>query len=153
MSKIKVVRSLRYSGYLTNTWCVCQVAGISKRSDDFYFWHPMLLIELISISNMGVSLIKTCFCSRLYGISIAPSYRKQHSNRCHKVASSNASHLEAHMCRLFQIAYQGNFWSLWTTTFWQKVDFLTCIRTPNYTVFKIQNVQTDELLRTLLSIE
>ena len=26
----------------------------------------MLLIELISISNMGVSLIKTCFCSRLY---------------------------------------------------------------------------------------
>ena len=29
----------------------------------------MLLIELISISNMGVSLIETCFCSRLYGIS------------------------------------------------------------------------------------
>ena len=27
----------------------------------------MLLIELISISNMGVSLIKTYFCSRLYG--------------------------------------------------------------------------------------
>ena len=31
----------------------------------------MLLIELISISNMGVSLIETCFCSRLYGISMA----------------------------------------------------------------------------------
>ena len=29
--KIKVVRSLRY---LTNTSCVCQVAGISKRSND-----------------------------------------------------------------------------------------------------------------------
>ena len=29
----------------------------------------MLLIELISISNMGVSLIETCFCSRLYGRS------------------------------------------------------------------------------------
>ena len=28
----------------------------------------MLLIELISISNMGVSLIEMCFCSRLYGI-------------------------------------------------------------------------------------
>ena len=28
----------------------------------------MLLIELISISKMGVSLIETCFCSRLYGI-------------------------------------------------------------------------------------
>ena len=27
----------------------------------------MLLIELISISNMGVTLIETCFCSRLYG--------------------------------------------------------------------------------------
>ena len=27
----------------------------------------MLLTELISISNMGVSLIETCFCSRLYG--------------------------------------------------------------------------------------
>jgi hypothetical protein len=33
--KIKVVRSLRYSGYLTNTsQCVCQVAGISKRSNE-----------------------------------------------------------------------------------------------------------------------
>ena len=32
--KIKVVRSLRYSGYLTNTSCVCQVAIISKRSND-----------------------------------------------------------------------------------------------------------------------
>ena len=29
----------------------------------------MLLIELISISNMGVSLIEMCICSRLYGIS------------------------------------------------------------------------------------
>ena len=29
--KIKVVRSLRYSSYLTNTSCVCQV---SKRSND-----------------------------------------------------------------------------------------------------------------------
>ena len=35
-----VVRSLRYSGYLTNTWCVCQVAGISKRLDNFYFLTP-----------------------------------------------------------------------------------------------------------------
>ena len=32
--KIKVVRSLRYSGYLTNTSCVCQVAKRSKRSND-----------------------------------------------------------------------------------------------------------------------
>ena len=32
--KIKIVRSLRYSGYLTNTSCVCQVAVISKRSKD-----------------------------------------------------------------------------------------------------------------------
>ena len=29
-----VVRSLRYSGYLTNTSCVCQVAGISERSNN-----------------------------------------------------------------------------------------------------------------------
>ena len=28
----------------------------------------MLQIELISISNMGVSLIETCFCLRLYGM-------------------------------------------------------------------------------------
>ena len=42
---------------------------ISAHSNNFYFWHPVLLIELISISNMGVSLIETCFCSRLYGIS------------------------------------------------------------------------------------
>jgi hypothetical protein len=28
-----VIRSLRYSGYLTNTSCVCQVAGISKSSN------------------------------------------------------------------------------------------------------------------------
>ena len=32
-----VVRFLRYSGYLTNTRCVFQVAGISKRSDNFNF--------------------------------------------------------------------------------------------------------------------
>jgi hypothetical protein len=32
--KIKVVRSLSYSGYLTNTSCVCQVAGVSKRSNN-----------------------------------------------------------------------------------------------------------------------
>ena len=33
--KIKVVQSLQYYGYLTNTsWCVWQVAGISKRSND-----------------------------------------------------------------------------------------------------------------------
>ena len=32
--KVNVVRSLRYSGYLTNTSCVCQVAGISKSSND-----------------------------------------------------------------------------------------------------------------------
>ena len=48
--------------YLTNTWFVCQVTGISKRLDNFYFWRPMLLIELISNSNMEVSLIETCFC-------------------------------------------------------------------------------------------
>ena len=32
--KFKNVRSLRYSGYLTNTSCVCQVAIISKRSNN-----------------------------------------------------------------------------------------------------------------------
>ena len=32
--QIKVVRFLRCSGYLTNTSCVCQVAVISKRSND-----------------------------------------------------------------------------------------------------------------------
>ena len=32
--KIKIVQSLSYSGYLTNTSCVCQVAGISKSSND-----------------------------------------------------------------------------------------------------------------------
>ena len=49
---------------------------ISAHSDNFYFWHPMLLIELISISNMGVSLIETCFCSRLYGIWYCTTYSK-----------------------------------------------------------------------------
>ena len=31
---LKVVRSRGYSSYLTNTSCVCQVAGISKSSND-----------------------------------------------------------------------------------------------------------------------
>ena len=53
--------------FVLATSCVCQVAGISKRSDNFYFPYPMLLIELFSISNMGVSLVEICFCSRLYG--------------------------------------------------------------------------------------
>ena len=36
--------------------------------------------------------------------------------------SSNTSRLEAHVG--FFIAYEGDFWSLHTVTFWQKVDFL-----------------------------
>ena len=37
--KIKNALFLRHSGYLTNTWCVCQVS-ISKRSNYFYFLTP-----------------------------------------------------------------------------------------------------------------
>ena len=40
-----------------------------------------------------------------------------------KVASSDPSRLEAH-AGFFQIAYEGDFGSLCTLTFWQKVDFL-----------------------------
>ena len=40
-----------------------------------------------------------------------------------KVASSNMSHLEAH-AGFFQIAYEGDFLSLCTLSFWQKVYFL-----------------------------
>ena len=40
-----------------------------------------------------------------------------------KVASSNTSPLEAN-AGFFQIVYEGDFWSLCTVTFWQKVDFL-----------------------------
>ena len=53
-----VIRSLRYSSYLTDTSCVCQVAGVSKRLDNFYFWHPMLLIEINSVSNMECQKLK-----------------------------------------------------------------------------------------------
>ena len=41
-----------------------------------------------------------------------------------KVASSNMSLLEAHAGALFQVAYEGDFRSLCTVTFGQKVDFL-----------------------------
>ena len=51
-----VVRSLRYSGYLTNKSCVCQVAKIL-----------MLLIELGSISNMGCQKIKVVRSLRYSG--------------------------------------------------------------------------------------
>ena len=44
-------------------------------------------------------------------------------NNYRKVASSNTSHLEAHAC-FFLIAYAGDFLSLCSVTFWQKVDFL-----------------------------
>ena len=37
----------------------------------------MLLIELISISNMGVSLIETCFCSRLYSMYFDVLHKRQ----------------------------------------------------------------------------
>ena len=47
-----VIRILRYSGYLTNTWCVCQVAGISKRSDNLYFLTP-------HVTNRDVLLLTT----------------------------------------------------------------------------------------------
>ena len=48
-----VVRSLRYYGYLTNTWYVCQVTFFQLIRTTFIFWPPMLLIEFNSISNMG----------------------------------------------------------------------------------------------------
>ena len=53
--------------------------------------------------------------SRKYGNLFLFYYRK--------VASSNTSCLEAH-ASFFQIAYEGDFLSLCTVIFWQKVDFL-----------------------------
>ena len=47
-----VIRSLIYYGYLTNTWCVCQVAGTSKKSDNFYFLTP-------HVTNWDVLLLAT----------------------------------------------------------------------------------------------
>ena len=49
-----------------------------------------------------------------------------------KVMSSNTSHLEAHE-GFFQIAYEGDFRSLCTVTFWRKVDLMH-VRTRDYTV-------------------
>ena len=51
-----VIITLRYSGYLTNIWCVW--ARISKRLDNFYFLTPMSLIEFVSIKGQ---LISKCF--------------------------------------------------------------------------------------------
>ena len=47
---------------MTNVWCVCQVTFFSVQLDNFYFLTP-------HVTNLiGLSLIETCFCSRLYGI-------------------------------------------------------------------------------------
>ena len=64
MSKIKAVQMSWHKNFGYNYITIF----FSAHLDNFYFLQPMLLIELISISNMGVSLIETCFCSRLYGI-------------------------------------------------------------------------------------
>ena len=50
--------------------------------------------------------------------------RRSLQNIYSEIASSNMSRLEAHVLRLFQIAYEGDFWSLCTVTFGKKVDFL-----------------------------
>ena len=58
----------------------------------------------------------TVYISDQYALSAYFAYPKVAS------ASSNTSHLEAHVLRLFQIAYEGDFRSLSTVTFSQRVD-------------------------------
>ena len=60
-------------------------------------------------------------------------YFLRHKNTYRKVLSSNTSRLEAHagLIRLLM----KRFFALMTVTFWQKVDFLKCNRTCDYTVF------------------
>ena len=43
-----LIISLRYSGYMTNTWC-----EYLRDWTTFIFWCPMSIIEFVSISNMG----------------------------------------------------------------------------------------------------
>ena len=73
--EIKVVRFLRCSGYLTNTSCVCQVAVISKRSNDKQksfvpkkIWG-MLVFETLKNKKSDFLNSNTCSYSRLYGTS------------------------------------------------------------------------------------
>ena len=79
MSKRKVVRSLRYSGYLTNTSCVCQVAGISKRSNDkqkSFFLKKSTCYYLFETlknkkSDFLIFWIVTCASARHYTVFIS----------------------------------------------------------------------------------
>ena len=51
--KIKVVRSLRYPDSLTNTSCFCQVAGISKSSNDKQkSFFPKIINRHVSIRDL-----------------------------------------------------------------------------------------------------
>ena len=72
-----VIISLRYSGYLTNTSCVCQVAGISKRYNDkqksfFPKKNPRATIRDFKKSDFLNS--NTCFYSQLYGKEVHGSF-------------------------------------------------------------------------------
>ena len=64
--KIKVVRSLRYPDSLTNTSCFCQVAGISKKSNDKHkSFFPkrkigMLLFETLKNKKSDFLNSNTC---------------------------------------------------------------------------------------------
>ena len=50
--KIKVVRFLRYSSYLTNTWCVCQVTI-------FRFIVASKIKKVFSLNKIGMLLFET----------------------------------------------------------------------------------------------
>ena len=76
----------------------------------FLGWYIMFSLA----HNRAFPYLRCSFSSVTEISSIELEYRK--------VASSNTSPLRT--CRLFQIAYEGDFWSLCTVTFGQKVDFL-----------------------------
>ena len=71
--KIKDVQSLRYSGYLTNTSCVCQEALISMKSNDKQkSFIPkkdgMLIFKTLKNKKSDFLNFNTCFCLRLYSM-------------------------------------------------------------------------------------
>ena len=99
-------------------WYLCLCCGFEVKTEELkveecVVWDSKLNRELL-------------LCTRKYfhTTNVRESVQFWHFFDYCKVTSFNTSYPFRSTCRLFQITYEWDFWSLYTVTFWEKVDFL-----------------------------
>ena len=93
-------------------------------------FHPARLLIYLVKKQAGWFFFQTCLfipvCSSI-SKSIALDFLDQdifYTYVYRIVTTFNTSRLEAHPCIFRLLILKGDFWCLFTVTFWQKVDFL-----------------------------